>query len=92
VVANTGDPVWTHKFGTPVTASPVLIDGKMYVVSEDGEVYVYPAATGFKLLARNSLGEPVSATPAVADNRLFIRGKTHLFCIGKPAEKRAARE
>jgi len=92
VVAQTGDPVWTHKFDTAVTASPVLIDGKIYVVSEDGDVYVYPAATNFKLLAKNSLGEPVSATPAVADNRLFIRGKTHLFCIGKPADKRAARE
>jgi outer membrane protein assembly factor BamB len=91
-VAKSGDLVWTKKLGTGVTASPVLIDGKIYVISEDGVVYVYPAATSFNLLAKNPLGEPVSASPAVADNRLFIRGKTHLFCIGKPPEKRAARE
>jgi outer membrane protein assembly factor BamB len=92
VVAKTGAPVWTEDLGRPVTASPILIDGKIYAVSEDGIVYVYPAAPSFKLLAKNTLGEPVFATPAVADGRLLIRGKTHLFCIGKPSEKRAARE
>ena len=37
----------------------------------------------YQLLARSSLGELVRATPAVADNRLYIRGQQHLFCIGK---------
>jgi outer membrane protein assembly factor BamB len=74
-----------------VTASPILIDGKVYAISEDGVVYVFQASPTFKLLAKNGLGEPVSATPAVADNRLFIRTKTHLLCIAKPAEKRASR-
>ncbi len=46
-------------------------------------MFVFPAATTFKLLAKNSVGEPVSASPAVADNRLYIRGREHLFCIGK---------
>jgi outer membrane protein assembly factor BamB len=91
-VAKTGDLVWTEDLGSPVTASPILIDGKIYTISEDGIVYVFPAATSFKLLAKNTLGEAVSATPAVSDSRLFIRGKTHLFCIGKPSEKRAALE
>jgi hypothetical protein len=45
---------------------------------------VYPAAPAFKLLAKNSLGEGVRATPAVSNGRLFIRGDQHLFCIGKP--------
>jgi outer membrane protein assembly factor BamB len=92
VVAKTGEPVWTRHLCEAVTASPVLIDGKVYAISEDGVVYVFEAAPIFKLLAKNALGEPVSATPAVADNRLFIRTKTHLICIGKAAEKRAARE
>ena len=46
----------------------------------------FQAAPGFKLLAKNALGEPVTASPAVADNRLFIRGKSHLFCIAQPGE------
>jgi outer membrane protein assembly factor BamB len=91
-VARSGDLVWTEHLCDAVTASPVLIDGKIYAISEDGVVYVFQAAPSFKLLAKNLLGEPVSATPAVADNRLFIRTKAHLLCIGKPSEKRAARE
>jgi outer membrane protein assembly factor BamB len=92
VVAKTGDVVWTEHLCEAITASPVLIDGKIYAISEDGVVYVFEAAPSFKLLAKNTLGEPVSASPAVANNRLFIRTKTHLLCIGKPVEKRAARE
>jgi outer membrane protein assembly factor BamB len=81
-VAKTGEPVWVERLGGgEVTASPVLIDGKVYVVSERGNVYVFPAEPAFKLLAKNALGEPALASPAVADGRLFLRGETHLFCI-----------
>jgi hypothetical protein len=42
-------------------------------------------------LARNKRGEKekVLATPAVADNRLYIRGARSLYCIGKAQEKQA---
>jgi len=86
-VAQTGEVVWKERLGRGMTASPILVDGKIYAACEDGSVCVFPAATTFKLLAKNSIGEPISATPAVADNRLFIRGMEHLFCIGKPAGK-----
>ena len=64
-----------------------VLDGKIYAINELGTVYVFAAEPTFKLLAKNTLGESVIATPAVADNRLFIRGDSHLFCIGKPAAK-----
>ena len=57
--------------------------GKVYAVAKNGTVYVFEAAPKFKLLAQNRIGETVTSTPAVADNRLFIRGEKHLFCIGK---------
>jgi hypothetical protein len=60
-----------------------LIDGKVYAVSDQGEVAVFEAAPIYKFLGRSPVGEPVSASPAVADDRLFIRGDKHLFCIGK---------
>ena len=46
-------------------------------------IAVIPATKSFKLTAKNDLGESVMATPAVADGRLYIRGKSHLFCIGE---------
>ncbi len=85
--AQTGKPVWTEHLASGFTASPVLIDGNVFAVSEDGEVFVFPAGPTFKRLAKNSIGEKVIATPAVANNRLFIRGQEHLFCIGKSATK-----
>jgi outer membrane protein assembly factor BamB len=85
--AKTGAEIWTQRLGSPVTASPILIDGKIYVAAEDGQVYVFAAASKFKLLATNTVGEPVSATPAEASNCLYIRGGEHLFCIAKPAKK-----
>ncbi len=91
-VAKTGENVWSERLGGGFTASPIVIDGKIYAINEEGTVYVFAAASSFKLLAKNSMGEPVMATPAVADNRLFIRGKTHLFCIGKRPDKGAPRD
>ena len=67
-----------------MTASPVLIGDKVYAVDIQGKVYVFEAGPKFKLLATNDLGEKVEATPAVAGGKLFIRGETHLFCIGTP--------
>jgi outer membrane protein assembly factor BamB len=82
-VAKTGEPVWSERLGGSLVSSPVLIDGKIYAATEDGDVYVLAAEPTYRLLAKNTLGERVVATPAVADNRLFIRGQSHLFCIGK---------
>ncbi|HTU91791.1 MAG TPA: PQQ-binding-like beta-propeller repeat protein [Gemmataceae bacterium] len=83
--ARTGKEVWRESLCKDgFTASPILVDGKVYAVNQKGVAYVFEAAPKFKLLARNRMGEAVSSTPAVADNRLFIRDETHLFCIGNP--------
>jgi outer membrane protein assembly factor BamB len=86
--ANSGEEVWNERLDpSGFTASPILVDGKIYAIANNGTVHVFEAATQFKRLAANKLGERVSSTPAVSDNRLFIRGDKHLFCIGKPAAK-----
>jgi outer membrane protein assembly factor BamB len=88
VALESGEPVWSERLASgDFFASPVLVDGKVYAVSDAGTCYVFEAAPAFKLLARSDVGERVKATPAVADGRLFIRGETHLFCIGRTAAK-----
>jgi outer membrane protein assembly factor BamB len=84
-LAQNGEEVWRKRLDSGFTASPILVDGKVYAASESGLVYVFAAAPRFQLLAENRIGEAVFSTPAVADKRLFIRGEKHLFCIGKPA-------
>lgn len=86
VEAKTGKLIWKERLGrgsAQVTASPVLIDGKIYSVAMDGRVSVFDASPKFNLVAENDLKETVQASPAVADGKLYIRGTTHLFCIGK---------
>jgi outer membrane protein assembly factor BamB len=90
-VAETGEEVWREQLCKDgFTASPILVDGKVYAVANNGVVYVFEASPKFKLLASNRIGEAVSSTPAVSDNRVFLRDETHLFCIGKRAAKSAA--
>lgn len=63
------------------TASPIAYDGKLLFTSEDGDTYVIKAGPKHEVMATNSVGEPVYASPAVADGMVFIRGEKHLFCI-----------
>ena len=80
----TGKQMWLERLPeTTFTSSPVLIDGKMYAPSEEGDVYVIAAEPTYRLLAKNPLGERFRSSPAVSNNRLYLRGETHLFCIGK---------
>ena len=81
--AETGEPTFRARLGNggSFSASPVAADGKVYFVSEDGDVFVIKAGTTFELLARNSMGEVVMATPAIGGGMIIIRGQNHVFGI-----------
>ena len=63
------------------SASPWSYNGKIFVLSEDGETFVIQAGPDYRLLARNSLNEMSLASPAVAGTGLFIRTATKLYRI-----------
>ena len=63
-------------------ASPVVADGRIYLCSTRGVVTVLEAGPSLKILARNAVGEPVLASPALAGNRIYIRGASHLLAFG----------
>ncbi len=65
------------------TASPVACEGKLLLTSEDGDTFVIKAGAQHEVLATNSIGEPVYASPAISDGMIFIRGEKNLYCIGK---------
>ena len=64
------------------TASPVAFEGKLLMTSEDGDTFIVKAGHKHEILGTNSVGEPVYASPAIADGRIFIRGEKNLYCIG----------
>ena len=81
----TGNTIWSDAF--PVNrsnyyASPLIAGGNLYAPREDGVVYVASVADDkFTLLAENDMKEPVIGSPVPAQNRIFIRGENHLFCL-----------
>jgi outer membrane protein assembly factor BamB len=83
VEAKTGRQVWAQRLGGNYTASPVYGDGKLYFFSQDGECPVLEPGREFKLLAKNKLEEGCMASPAIADNALLVRTRTHLYRIEK---------
>ena len=62
-------------------ASAVGADGKIYITGRDGTTVVIPNTGELDILATNTVGEPVDASPAIAGNQIFVRGDQHLFCI-----------
>ncbi|HEX2442816.1 MAG TPA: PQQ-binding-like beta-propeller repeat protein [Vicinamibacterales bacterium] len=63
-------------------ASPVAADGRIYAASETGTIVVFRAGDALEVLARNDLGESITATPAIADHKLYVRTAKHLWAFG----------
>ena len=64
------------------TASPVACDGKILLTSEDGDTFIIKAGPSHEVLRTNSINEPVYASPAIYQGRLFLRGEKNLYSIG----------
>ncbi|HVK07977.1 MAG TPA: PQQ-binding-like beta-propeller repeat protein [Gemmataceae bacterium] len=81
--AATGKQVYRERIGgTSYTASPVAADGRLYFVSEQGEVRVVKAGEKFELLAVNDMGDVCMAVPAISRGALFVRTQHALYALG----------
>jgi outer membrane protein assembly factor BamB len=70
--------------GGAYSASPLLGDGRVYVISEDARTTVLAAGPEFKILAENQLDDGhVLSSIAVAGRELFIRTAKYLYCISE---------
>ena len=82
--AATGKTIWSGAFpkaSSSYYSSPLIAGGKLYAAREDGVVFVARVEEKFELLAENTMGERVIASPVPVSNRLLIRGEQHLFCV-----------
>ena len=69
--------------GSGFSASPVASDGRLFVASEDGDVFVVKAGPSFALLATNAMQDPIMASPAIAGSLLIVRTEKQLVAIGR---------
>jgi outer membrane protein assembly factor BamB len=80
--AMTGELAWQQRVRGPFWASPVIADGKLYVVNEAGSTTVIGLGEQPQVLAVNPLEETILATPAIAGGALYLRSDQHVYCIG----------
>jgi outer membrane protein assembly factor BamB len=80
----TGKKVYESRLGVDAACSSSLVaaDGKVYCATEDGIVHVIKAGPTLEILAKNSLGEPCLATPAISQGVLYFRTSGNLMAIG----------
>jgi outer membrane protein assembly factor BamB len=64
-------------------ASPVLADGRLYVVARDCTTTVIKAGRKFEVVSVNKLGESITASPVIANGRIYLRTFDALWAIGK---------
>ena len=84
--AKTGERVYQERLGGTggaFTASPVASDGKIYLSSEDGDVFVVKAGPKYELLSKNPVGEVMMATPAISDGLVIVRTISNLYAFGE---------
>jgi outer membrane protein assembly factor BamB len=78
----TGKQHWRQRVGGNFFGSPVRVGDKIYCISTDGDVIVLSAASEYKLLAKNPLGESSQATPAISGGKMYLRTLSHLVSVG----------
>ena len=83
--AATGDQIYRARVGGggAFSASPIAADGKLYLASEDGDVFVIQAGRQYAELAKNPMNEVIMASPAISDGLLIIRTLAHVWGIGQ---------
>jgi len=81
--AKTGEQIYQERLPSSFSASPVAADGKLFLSSEDGDVFVVRAGRKFELLATNPMGKALMATPAISGGLLIMRSSDTVYAVGE---------
>jgi len=80
---NTGKPYWVHDMLAAIWSSPMVIDGKVYLADEDGDVAVLEASKEKKVISTNNMASAVYMTPVPANGMLFLGNRNQLFALAE---------
>lgn len=81
--AKNGTSYWTKEFENGFYSSPIIAEGKIYLLDKQGVMHIFNADKTFTSVGEAKLGEKSVCTPAFANGRIYIRGDKNLYCIGK---------
>jgi len=77
-----GNVLWSERLRGTYHPSLVTAGGLVYCLSDLGVMAIVKPGPTFEVVATNELDEKFSASPAISDGRIYLRGDQHLFCIG----------
>ncbi len=82
----TGEMVYQQRLPSTFSASPVIADRKLYLSSEDGDVFVVKLGDKFELLATNQMGEALMATPAISEGVIYLRSQNYIVAVSESSK------
>ncbi|MBS0203314.1 MAG: PQQ-binding-like beta-propeller repeat protein [Planctomycetes bacterium] len=87
-----GQPVvyWTHDLTCAAWGTPLIVDGKVYVGDEDGDILIFALAREKQLIAENNLNSSIQTTPIVANDTLFVNTVNQLIAFKQSPRPKAA--
>jgi outer membrane protein assembly factor BamB len=77
----TGKPYWVHDSMAAIWGSPYVVDGKVMLGTEDGEVLVFEHGKEKKLIAKNEMDNSVYTTPVASNGVLYVTNRKELLAI-----------
>ncbi|MEZ6122296.1 MAG: PQQ-binding-like beta-propeller repeat protein [Planctomycetaceae bacterium] len=88
--SKTGEELWDYTLGTVGKGSPVMADGKLYVMEVNGNIHILkPSREKCESLSKVTVNatageglDEIYATPAISDGRVFFVTRDRTFCIG----------
>jgi len=79
--AVTGEVMYKENLKDAFSASGIAANGKLYLSSEEGNIYVIKEGPVFELLAKNKMNDICMATPAISQNTIFFRTQHYIIAV-----------
>lgn len=77
----TGELLAEHDLGVQFYSSPMIVEGKVYLASVEGKIYIFSANRQATLINTIDTGEKTFATPAFTDGKIVIRTDDNIYCV-----------
>jgi outer membrane protein assembly factor BamB len=84
--ADTGEEFWTYDAFAAVWGSPFVVDGKVMLGDEDGDIAVLRAGKEMELLGEINMGASVYSTPVVRDGIMYLLTRNRLWAVQMGAQ------